>query len=108
MMKKTYRPIVVDMTQLISNPLDMIRFKGSLELQDIVVSRSDCPLSDRLRNEEEVEQLISGNFGVNNSSGRRVCQTTSLFQEESLLDSFCHYHKHELSSAESLVRSSHV
>ena len=65
-------PVEVNVAEFEGYLLQMIWLYVGGEFQDVVVSWGNCTLTNRLWDQEEVKQSITGYFGVNNGSRVRV------------------------------------
>lgn len=65
-------PVVVEVGELVRQPLDLLGRKAAVVLDDVVAGGVDRALAHRLAHEEEVVPLRQGDHVVDDRSGRRV------------------------------------
>ena len=54
MTTNTYRPVVVEMSKLVGEALDVVWFEVTAVVDNVVVGRRNCSLSDRLAHQKEI------------------------------------------------------
>lgn len=86
----TYRPVVVQMTKFVCQLLDMVWFETWWIFNDIVVDWCNSSLTYCLRAQEEVVELWSCNFRINNGTRKRIWNSTPRLSKETGWHSLLH------------------
>lgn len=80
------RPVVIQMSHLIGQPLEMISLHPNAVMDTDVMSRGDCALSDMLRHNEEVKLVSSCDCMVHNGSWWWIVKVSLVLEENPGID----------------------
>lgn len=92
----TSGPVVVQVAKLIAQPLQNVRRMVRLVVHHNVVGWRNATLTDRLRYQEVIEMVATGNGVVQNGARVRIFQVVSIDAEHSGIDTLLDDNKRDL------------
>lgn len=84
-------PVVIDVAQLVGEPLYVVWLQAAVVVDDVVVRGGDAAASHRLAHNKKIIPFRAGHLHVDHCSRKRILKSPSRLSKKSGVHAFLHH-----------------